>query len=272
MSTGKYAERVGKWIADGVDFPVAVAAGKYPGWSVIHKFGSNTSLGTSIEDIWSVGGLYAFPMLPFSVEVLSSSTDDVNLTGTGAWTVVLQGLDGDCVEISETINLNGTTAVAATNTYMRISRAYVMQSGTYRTGALGDITIRIGSGGAVQAEILRTSEDGTVWNYGQTQLGRYTVPLGKTAFVSRIAVHNESTKSADVVIYQHRDVGGVAAPFCTSRIFKSFSGVDGHAEIVYKSPQKFPALTDIYARARLTSGSAGKISIDMEICLYDGVL
>lgn len=272
MSTDKYASTVAKWTADSVDFNVSLAADKFPGWSVIHKFGYNGDLGTSIEDIWSVGGLYTFLQTATTLEVVSSSVNDVNTTGTGAWTVILQGLDNTCTAVEETIELNGTTAVSTTNTFIRVSRAFIERSGSYRTGADGDIIVRVASAGATQAEILKTAEDGTMWGYGQTQLGRYTVPMGKTAFVRRIVVHNESSKTADIVVYQHRDIGGVAAPYCTSRVFKSFSGIDGTSEITYLAPQKFPELTDIYARARLTSGANGKVSIDMEILLYDGII
>lgn len=272
MSTDRYASTLAKWNKSGVDFFTAVSAGKVPGWSVIHKFGANGSLGTAIEDIWSVGGIYSFPQTSVPIEVVSTSVDDVNLTGTGAWTIKLQGLDVDCVSLEEEILLNGTTAVQTVNSFMRITRAFVFKSGTYRTGAAGDISIQISGGGAVQAEILRTAEDGTVWNFGQTQLGRYTVPYGKTAFLHSIHVNNESAKLADVVIFQHPDIGGLVAPYCTSKIFKSFSGLDGHDKITYNTPHRFPALTDIYARAKLTSGTAGKVSIDFELLIFDGVL
>lgn len=271
MSTGPYAERTAKWIADNVDFRVAASADKYPGWAYVHRVGSNQSLSTSPEDIWTVGGIYTPPTTASGLELASTSANDTGL-GSGARTVNIVGLDSNFEVISETVTLSGTTVVPTMNDYMRLNIAYVETAGTYRAGAAGDININTLGGGAIQGEILRTAADTTVWNYGQTQVGRFTVPRGKTAFLTRIAIHNEAGKSADFVLFQCGNIEATEAPFCAPRIVNSFSGIEGHDELVFSIPQKFSEMTDIFVRARLTNGANGKVSTDMEFLIYDGIL
>lgn len=258
------------WTRSGIDFYTSIASGQFPSWSVVHKFGSNQTLGTSPEDIWIYGGVYTPPLTASKLEVLSDSADDANL-GTGAWSTTLQGLNGNYDEVSEIVTLDGVTPVETQNDYIRLNRGFVSDIGTHRAGAAGEITIQITGAGAVQGLIQRTNVDGTVWNYGQTQIGRYTVPRGKTAFLRRVTIHNEGSKLADFVFYKCGK-NTASAPFCTPRTFLTFSSISDHDEMIYSIPQKFSEMTDIYARARLLTGSLGRVSTNMEIHVFDGVL
>jgi len=268
MSKGPYADRVSKWRADNVDFSVALAAGKFPGWSVLHKFGSNPAVGTVIEDVWAIGGAYVFPSTASLLEVFSTEAGDTIL-GTGARTIEIQGLDATGAEQSEIIELDGVGVVSSAKSYLRVSRAFILTAGTYSGGAAGDIEIRITGAGASQGIILHTY-DAAAWNLGQTTLGRYSVPLGKTAFLRRLEVENEASKDADIFVYQKKDILNVT-DFTAPRVFKIFAGVSGGINVVFEAPVKLDQLTDIFAKAAISSGS-GKITLTMEILLYDGVI
>lgn len=154
-----------------------VAMGKVPGYTHLNKFGANPEIetGTDPEDVWAGGGLYSFyPTSAETLEVLSSSTDDVATTGTGAWTIIVFGLDGDGVEVNEVVILNGQGIVALTeHDYIHVYRVIVLTAGTSSTNA-GNITVRIASAGTTAAYIGAGN--------GQTLQCIYMVPADRSAF------------------------------------------------------------------------------------------
>jgi len=155
-------------------FLYEVAQGNVPGYSSVNKFGHNPSISTSTdpEDVWSAGGVYAFyPATAQAMEIVSTSSGDTMTTGTGAWTVLVYGKDGDFNDISETVEMNGTSAVSLTNTYIRMHRAIVLTAGTSMVND-GNISVQISGGGIVGAHIASSD--------GQTQQAIYTIPSGKT--------------------------------------------------------------------------------------------
>jgi hypothetical protein len=245
-----------------------IAFGSVNGWKVIHKFGHNSDLGTAIEDVWAAGGVHSFLTAATLLEVVS---DDVNDTsaGSGARTVTLEGLDGDFKEITETVSMNGTSAVATTQSFIRIHRAYVATNGTYGTGSAGDITVRVVSAGATQAIIQETTFDAVAWDYGQSQIARYTVPAGKFAFLSHVHVGCESNKRADFALFQRQGADVVAAPFTPQRVIETFDGVSGDIEFTFDAPIILPAKTDIFMMARLSSGSNGRVTTSFEVFVGD---
>lgn len=157
---------------------IDIALGKVPGYTYINKFGHNPAVetGTDPEDIWGAGGVYAFyPLTAQSLEVLSSSVDDDgDPVGDGAHTLIVYGLDANFNEVDETVTLNGQGVVNLTeHTYRRVYRAVVLTAGVVGSN-VGNITIRIQSGGATAAYIEATD--------GQTQQAIYTIPAGKTGY------------------------------------------------------------------------------------------
>jgi hypothetical protein len=240
-----------------------IALGAVDDWTAIHKFGRNDDLGASVEDIWAVGGVYTYLTAATQMEIVSTVTTD-GVAGDGCRSVVIQGLDADFLEISETLATNGTTAVPTVNSYIRINRMYCLDTGVYGGSNLGDLTLRTVSGGASHA-LISYASGGANWAEGQTQLGRYCVPAGKVGFITSLEVGIDSGKGADIQIYQRQNADNVAAPFCSKRLVKSMDGVVGDFTMNFDGPLIFPAMTDIITRARLTSGANGRIHISYDI-------
>ncbi len=113
--------------------------------------------------------------------VSSSSANDTS-GGTGANTILIQGLDEDYNEIEETVVLNGQTQVATQLSYLRAYRSYVTLAGS--AGTSGG-TIYIASSGATGGV-----PDGTVYASlslgNQTQIAAYTVPAGHTLYIDEV--------------------------------------------------------------------------------------
>ena len=111
---------------DIITFGESVALGVFPNVTTLSKLGYVTNVNETEVDVWSAGGKYVFPTVAQQMEVVSSSADDVS-TSTGAWTVKIWYLDSSYNEKTETVTLNGTTAVPtkATDIY-RINAYWVL--------------------------------------------------------------------------------------------------------------------------------------------------
>lgn len=148
------------------------------GASVIAILGRRTTTeGTgSSEDIWE--GPTPDRPLPADagvmMEVVSTSASDT-AAGTGARTVDVVYLDANGTEQETTLTMNGTTAVQFATAIRRVLFMYVRTVGS-NTVAVGDISLRAQSGGAVYERISASGNRSTSCHY--------TVPAGKKLTIS----------------------------------------------------------------------------------------
>jgi hypothetical protein len=161
-----------------------LAKGNIPGHSHINKFG-HLAAATTGDDIWGGGGVYPFyPTAAVAIDIVSSSIEDDPdkggaTPGTGAFQVIVYGLDSNWNIQTETVTLNGQGVVQLTKTYVRLYRAFVYEAGT-GNGNAGNITVYAranGSGLTIGDVGIYIAAAG-----GQTQHAIYTVPNGKTAY------------------------------------------------------------------------------------------
>ena len=88
-----------------------------------------TGLADADRDLWDGGGQYSFPTSAQVHEVESDSLSD-DLGGTGAEKLYIEGLDENYDEITEIIDMDGTSKVLTSNSYLRINRMVVTQTGS----------------------------------------------------------------------------------------------------------------------------------------------
>lgn len=82
------------------DFLIAVGLGQVPGYRRITALGNNPDVDTAgPEDVWSGGGLYPWMTTATALEIVSDSASDTS-AGTGARTVLVNGLDANFVEVA----------------------------------------------------------------------------------------------------------------------------------------------------------------------------
>jgi len=164
-------------LAQPSDFFLEIARGNITGMSSIQKFGRNDDISAGVtEDIWAGGGIRAYLTSAETMDVVSTSAnDDGAPAGTGAQTLTIEGLDSDYLEVSDTITMNGVTAVTTTQSFLRVHRAYVVASGSNETN-VGDITIDPTTSGAGSRQAAIAAGD------GQTLISHYTVPAAKEAY------------------------------------------------------------------------------------------
>lgn len=146
---------------------------------MIRKFARSASLTANTEeDIWVEGGTKTFLSAASTLSVVSASTAD-DLGGTGANYLQLSGVDSDYNILNELVEMNGTTPVVTTNSFLRINRARVVSSGTGQTNA-GNITVTAVTGGSTQA-IVVAGDSITYQSF-------FTVPAGYTAFTRNLVM------------------------------------------------------------------------------------
>ena len=186
-----------------------VAKGNIPGATAIFKFGYNPDVNGVEETIWNNGGDYDWSALTTAAIIYFSSTSaNDSIADIGARQVVVQGLDANYVEITDTVDLNGQTQAGTSQRFLRVNRAYVLTAGSSGT-SIGTI---YGSSEVGVAAGVPTGN--VVVNMGllnQSQLGIYTVPAGRTFYLDDLnftAGISQASKTATVRAVV-RELGGV---------------------------------------------------------------
>jgi len=171
------------------EFHLRLAKGEIPNSSTVFKFGRSEAIGLTEIPIWDGDAAYTFLAAAEFINVVSASANDTAL-GSGATTIIMYGLDTNFNEISEVITMNGTTPVKSTKEYLRLFRAIVLTTGTPTPVAgsnLGIISFTSFTTTTLQARI-KVGE-------GQTLMAIYTVPAGKTAYITGAVFSVGSGKS-----------------------------------------------------------------------------
>lgn len=248
------------------DYLIEVARGNVAGAAIVHKFGEH-SVGTTLVPVCE-GGVYQTPTTATALEFLSSDANDTS-AGTGAREVTVIGLDSSWNEVSQTVTTNGTSAVALGTNLIRLYRWYVSSSGTYATSSSGShagtLTVRVSGAGATWSTIGTSP-----FAEGQSQIGAYTVPTGKTAYLLSDQVDVDTSKTIDAVFFQRPNADDVATPFSGAmRVVAKYIGVSGHQPHIYSTPKgPFVGPCDIGFMAKHAS-STGDVSVDFELLIID---
>ena len=231
---------------------IPISEGNVTGYSRVHKFGliDDTS-SAAWSTIWTAGetnGQHAYPwdLAANTVTVVSTSGQDA-AAGSGALTIRVQGLDASYNFAQEDFTMTGATPTAAgSQTFLRVNRAYVL-TGDTNVGA-----IEVKNGTTVVTEIKELM--------GQTLQTLYTVPAGKTAYLSEMQVTSNKNKSIIIGLFI-REFGGVW------RIRQSTALYGSDHTTSFSTPFRIPEKSDIDMRAQ---GSAGEtIAADFEMVLVD---
>ena len=220
-----------------------IARGVIPNSKIIHKFGANFDIdqGSDPESIWTGGGQYPWASLATTQTLYCISTDASDTS-----TLTIEGLDSDYNEQSETVTLNGTTAVATTNTFLRVFRM------TYDATNVGTITARVTSGtGTVVAQI----EAGDA----QTLMAIYTVPKDYTAYMVTTDMTINSKRDCTVLYYLRR----YNKPFRIAHIAEA----NEHYRYDFFAPMAIPERTDIDVQVDNVSANDSSVTANFDLIL-----
>lgn len=204
----------------GSDYNIQVRLGNVPGFAAVAIQGHNEDLTTN--KITLAPGLTTeiltqsdLDTTAATVQVASTSANDVNTTGTGLRTLAIIGLDAAGAAQTETVTtLNGQTAVATTATF---SAVYGIRGLTAGTTGSNEGVIWVGNG-TFAAGVPPTPYISTDIGFNKSLTGYYVVPAAKTfygiQFIASLAAANKDVElfietSADGVFWVTEAVFGV---------------------------------------------------------------
>lgn len=228
---------------------IQVSNGDVEGVSYIEKFGRSSDIpnGDTVT-LWDGNTVYDYVNTATTVTVTSNKGDDTP-GGNGAHNVEIQGLDADYNVVLEDVNLGATS----TTEFLRVFRVRVKNSGSYGTN-WGDITVA--GGGKTLAIIDGGPNNGP--GVGQTFMCVYTVPAGKTAYLTQWAVSSGKQNADTLAKFMSR-------PFDNgSWNTKDIVEIQSNNYIKdYKVPLKFDEKTDIEVRAFSGTGSTAASTFNL---------
>ena len=216
---------------------LAIAEGAVTGHSLTLKFGRNPDVdAAAAETIWEGGGAYTFDATAQSLEIISNDiNDDGDPASTGALTATVYGVDGSYVAKSETVTLNGTTAVALTGTWLRVNRIIVATAGSSGANE-GTLTVRLAGAGATRAVVTPLN--------GQTLMAVWTVPAGYSAYMLNyyVSINTATPATAaaiDVKLLTRSSLGVI-------NLKHQQSTLAGAMQHMFGAPFKITEKTDVY--------------------------
>lgn len=245
------------------DFYSAAAAGLVAGVSIQFAVGhvANVTMAGGPIDICEQGTLYPFLATAQQLKVSSSSANDT-AAGTGARTVLIQGLDANYLPISETVTLNGLAAVNTVNQYLRINGFGVLTANPAVPGGgtnAGDITLELVAGGSPQG-IIRAG-------VGVSQQAVFTVPAGTLGVLTaaEFSLAGGITLAASQVALTANVLGLSSRVFGVRSDLNSGFPFNETVLVGYPNPPK----TDITARMLSTEQDGTELSAAFQLTLFD---
>jgi len=240
----------------GIPFYLEVQQGKIPGYSMVNKFGYNSSIGSgAFETIWETGNNYPWQTAQATLDVVSDNAND-DVVGTAARTLRIQGLDSSYALVEETVDLNGTNTVTTTQQFLRVFRMSVETAGSFGNNE-GTITATYTGG----VDVAATISPGN----GQTLMCLYTIPAGYTGYLLSIDVASGKDQEMQFKFIQ-RDNTVANSAFQTKQ-FLDVRG--GQTTVIFNAINVIPEKADIYVSALANSTSSASASFDL-LLVQDG--
>lgn len=237
------------------DFYLEVARGNIDGVTTTGVVTNRSSVGTSFEDIWGgAASEMTYPTAAETWEIASLSPNDTS-AGTGARTVTINSLDDSYTPQTQTVTMNGTTAVTLTGTHFRPNNIVVATAGSGLTNA-GDIILRVSGAGAQRNVMLAGKSVSTD--------AHITVPAGKTYHLLQVITVLGKNFDGDVRTLTRSSatdapwIEGGSLPY-----YQEAFSLPIEARVAY------PAETDIRFQARLTTGGGSANQIAEYVVIDD---
>ena len=228
------------------DFMMEVPAGRTP-YSSINKFGRSTAITTgNTWEIWDGNSAYIWPTSA-TITHLWSAVDSATTQGV---VVEIQGLDTNYSLVAQNVTTNAsdsTTGVALGTALRRVFRMKVLDA------SVMDQALRVGPTGkaSYQAQI-------SIGN-NQTLMAIYTVPAGKTAYMTGYyATANPgggAPTTFNVSLWATDNVNGYAAQLKHIQGVSADVDAYGRMQHFFQPYYKFTEKTDIILKGSPTGAS-----------------
>ena len=233
-----------------------IARGLVRNTSSVNKFGYNGAIGTSYETIWTDSNLMPYVSIANNMVVTSSSSDD-DVAGTGAQTITVEGLDEDYNPVSAVFNMNGTGNSTNTSvSFLRAYRAFVNTVGS------GDFNQGVISGSLSGNNIIHilTGEN-------QTLQANFTTAANTTAFVNDILLSSGKENKTGLFRLVVRDNRTPNKPFLNKQLVELYRD---STTVEYPVPLKILEKHDIEIQCKNLDASTLSASATFNLTIVAG--
>ncbi|MDA8883061.1 hypothetical protein N9I00_01530 [bacterium] len=186
-------------IGNNFGWGIQLADGDIDGVSHIEKFGMNLDVDSDKETIWDGGGIYTYIETAETLTVTSDSIEDVP-SGSGARSVEIQGTNQAGEVVVETVNVGATTI----GEFKRVFRVKVRSAGASGVNE-GTISITSDDTSTVLAIIGVDGTGSHAAGRGQTFMAQYTIPAGKTGYITQWTVGAGKQNTDAIAMLMTRD-------------------------------------------------------------------
>ena len=216
-------------------FDLQVSRSQIMGHALQNIYGYQTAVTTTNIPLWENAAAYVYPVAATSMNLVSTNAADTA-------TITISGLDANFKPITEAVVLNGTTAVATINAFIRVNSMQVSVGSL--TNPAGTITLKDPTNTTTYAQINT--------GIGRTQMSIYTVPAGYTFYLSRVDCNSSfNGNNANYVTYKNYNISSTGVVTVTQQSpFTAWY----HAQRVM--PRAFAEKTDIQFQFQTSAGTA----------------
>jgi hypothetical protein len=230
-------------------FDLQVARGHIEAHSTVNIYGYQTAIATSFIPVWENATAYTYPSVAAKMNLAGSAGDTASIQ--------INGLDANYAMISETLTLNGATAVQTAKSYLRINSMQVTAGSA--TNPSGVVTLKDLTNTTIYAQINA--------GVGRTQAAIYTVPAGYTFFLQRVNIYTSlNGNNANFATYQNKQVSSTGVVTVTQQAPFAIA-YDARRFMARPVLEK----TDIQLQCKLNS-STGVIAVAQEGYLIKNVV
>ncbi len=243
-----------------LDYMLEVAKGNIAGTTGVNKFGRNTAVGDgNTEEIWDGNVVYVWPATALMTKI-SQTTDQTAMRGG---VVRVQGLDASWDYVTQDATLDAsltTTAVTLATPLIRCYRMEVLED------VVTDSPIRVHNTAESQDYAVITAGN------NQTLMALYTVPNGKTAYMTSFYASVMSGSGApttlDIALWARDNDNSYEKRM--KHVLGVNADVDAYGFIPheFKPYVKYTQKTDLFITAS-PAGSAVDVSAGFDLILVD---
>ena len=235
-----------------------VARGQIQGEDSFNRQGICPNVDGEFHDVWS----YEKQSLVYQTEpnplVFVSDSDEDWIGGQGARLIFLQGIDENFDEVEETIVPTGESPVQSVNSYIRLLRAVVIQTGVYGGSNIGNITVYpLGKPGEPQGQIVA----GTCRTTG----AHYSTDRHTTAYLQGIEISGFEKDEFLVDFYLRTNYDRVVEPFGADILIDSYHVRNGFFSRTLRYPLRIAPLRDMIFKARGKKKDSGSLVVAYQL-------
>lgn len=252
------------------DIFLSIPAGRVPYSASVNKFGhaADFDTGDGLITVWDGANDAATLNLMQYTYSTTAAIDTISSSdNTDTQTIEIQGLDGDYNPVTQTVTLTGQTQATMGTPLLRVFR--MKNTGTTDISGTVYCYENVTSTAGVP-DTLSNTRSVILGSNNQTLMAIYTVPAGKTAYMTKWDVFSAgASRSADY------EISLVARPpgqvFQIKHHASMLDGSDSHINVDYKPYNRFGQKTDIEMRVQILTGgvTAAGFSASFDLILLD---